>query len=100
MVALACVLPHSFEHPFGEEGKIGPVFRPRRHPLIVRFFPSKRVNTLFAERNLHLVVSSECGDEIQPLDFLIFNSTPPDWLAFNGGIYITNLENGEWKIGN
>ena len=57
-------------------GKIGPVFRPRRLPLITRFFPCVRVSTLFPERNLHLVVSTDIV-EIQPLNFHYSDFSPP-----------------------
>jgi hypothetical protein len=45
------------------------VVRLRRHPLIIDFSLENRVNTLFSERNLHLVISP-C-DETQPLFLLI-----------------------------
>jgi len=53
-----------------KKGKLGPGCWPRRHPLILRFFPIKRVSALIRERNLHLVISFPQNLETQPLDFL------------------------------
>ena len=57
MFVLCCASPHSFVHSC-HLGKLGSVFRSRRRPLILRFFPGVRVSTFFAEENLHLVISS------------------------------------------
>jgi hypothetical protein len=76
MLVLCCASPHSFVHSC-QIGKLGSVFRSRRLPLILRFFPNIRVSTLFAEGNLHLVISLFLPDETQSLDFLVFSCMIP-----------------------
>jgi len=70
--------PYSFEHPVKSNRKNWVRVRPRRLPLIIDF-SRERVSTLFAKRNLYLVISFVIINEIQPLDFLFQLFIP--WFA-------------------